>query len=291
MRFLLLLALLAAAAVVGYRCQQQQSRLEIQLQQLDYALNLANNRQAGEAVGTLKLIEAEVAKNRNTPTDRQVLRRANVLHTCVIALLDTLRANRIRLRRATGNAATPALLRHSGVTDPVARLLGRGTRQQQLLSCQVASCADTLRQLGFPSPFQLPDFTDMPVLDALSSFTQLESDLLTVQASALQQLTRTLETCQLSTRPAAIALAEANVVAPGDTYRARLLLIESIAGLPTQMSYNGRLIPVGPTGIGLVRFRAPTRPGPATWTGTIRLDYNGRDSTFKVTVPYRVARR
>ncbi len=34
-----------------------------------------------------------------------------------------------------------------------------------------------------------------------------------------------------------------------------------------------------------------TRPGPATWTGTIRLNHYGRDTTFRVTVPYRVARR
>jgi hypothetical protein len=58
-----------------------------------------------------------------------------------------------------------------------------------------------------------------------------------------------------------------------------------------QLTCNGRPVPIAPNGTGLVSFRAPTRPGPATWTGTIRLNQYGRDTTFRVTVPYRVARR
>jgi len=62
------------------------------------------------------------------------------------------------------------------------------------------------------------------------------------------------------------------------------------------MTYNGSPLSVGPDGHGKVEFTA--RPGAfdqagnakANWTGSIRLNQNGRDTTFKVTVPYTVTK-
>lgn len=56
-----------------------------------------------------------------------------------------------------------------------------------------------------------------------------------------------------------------------------------------RMRCNGRPVPVDENGLGQVRFQAPWKPGPATWTGSITFVQNGRDTTFKVLVPYRVA--
>ena len=89
-----------------------------------------------------------------------------------------------------------------------------------------------------------------------------------------------------------MATAVSNVVAPGGSYRAQFGLVSyfSAQELTMRMNCNGQPVPTNAQGVGLVSFRAPARPGPAQWTGTIRLQSNGRDTTFKVTVPYRVAR-
>jgi len=293
MRLFIFLPVLAAMVGMGYFYQQQQHKLEAQLQQLDYALVLENKRQVNEANGTLKYIEAEVAKNYNAPAAKQMLRHADALHACVQALLDTLQANRAQLLCATANPAAPAILLHPGATGPMAQLLGQGTSHYLALRRQLATCADTLRQFSAisTSALQLPSFSNLSVLDALTSITQLESDVLTAQASALRRLSRAVGPQQLFACPVAIGTAESNIVAPGDTYHAQLLLVESLTGLPMKMFCDGRPVSVGPDGMGLVRFKAPTRPGPATWTGTICFKQYGHNTTFQVTVPYRVARR
>jgi len=117
--------------------------------------------------------------------------------------------------------------------------------------------------------------------------------MLARQAQILQHIAQATANPYWPTRLVATASAESNVVAPGATYRAELGLVSYYPAdkLKMHMTCNGQPVPIGSDGIGQASFRAPTRPGPATWTGAIRLNQNGRDTTFKVTVPYRVARR
>lgn len=288
-RHLILLLLVLAGALAGeyayYYYAYPQQQLDLQLQQLDYALTLENTEQATNATNFLKGLEAAVAKNRNAPADVQILRRAENLNKCFKTLQDTLHATCARLRRATANPKAPAQLTHPGATASLAEL--QSLRQVRL------ACANTLHRLGSAATAlpQLPDFAALPVINALASLTQFESEVLAAQASTLQRLSRSVEARQLLARPVAIATAEANIVSPGDTYRAQLLMVSALTGLRPPMTCNGQPISVDRNGIGQVRFRAPTRPGPAAWTGTIRFNYGGRDTTFRVTVPYRVARR
>jgi hypothetical protein len=285
-RLILLLLVLAGALAGGYvfYYAYPQRQLDLQLQELDYALTLENTEQTTRATYFLTGLKAEVAKNRNAPADMQVLRRAENLNTCFKTLQDTLQATRARLRRATANPRTPARLTHPGATAGLA--VPQSLRRVRL------ACADTLHRLGAAATLpQLPDFVALPVVNALASLTQFESEALAAQASALQRLSRSVGARQLVARPVAIATAESNMVSPGDTYRAQLLMVSALTGLRPPMTCNGQPIFVDRDGIGQVRFRAPTRPGPATWTGTIRFNQNGRDTTFKVTVPYRVVRR
>ncbi len=94
----------------------------------------------------------------------------------------------------------------------------------------------------------------------------------------------------------AFASAESNTVAAGTKYKGELFLTASASGLNPSMTLNGSPLPVGPDGKGKVEFTA--RPGnfdkdgnaKSTWTGTIRFKQNGRDTTFKVTVPYTVTK-
>ncbi|MGI4865797.1 MAG: hypothetical protein ACRYFZ_17875 [Janthinobacterium lividum] len=284
---LLVLLLLGIGAWVGLRYYHQQSRLHTQLAELTAVLNSENEKLARSAEYSIKGIEANVARNHNRTTDVTVLRGAEEVLLRTKQLTDTLRAAGNRLRLATGNAAAPSLLRRPQAQAGAAQ---RAIRQH------VAACLDTLYRIAPTAAARLagPAFTeDTPVVEALADLSQLESRALAYQTHSLKGLAGMVSNTTLKPHLQATAIAESNTVAPSGTYRARLLVLASLAPAqaPLSMTCNGQPVPVGPTGIGLVRFRAPTRPGPATWTGTIRINQNGRDTTFKVVVPYRVARR
>ena len=284
---LLFFLLLGAGAWVGLRYYHQQSQLQMQLAELTAVLNTENEKIAHNAEYFAKGIEANVASSRNQPADVAVLRRAEEVLRKTKQLTDTLRAAGNRLRLSTGNAVAPLPLRRPQALAGAAH---------QAIRQHVAACLDTLYRLAPTTTARLagPVFTeDTPVVEALADLSQLESRALAYQIQALNRLAGMVSNTTLNPHLQVAATAESNTVAPGGTYRARLLVLVSLtpAQAPLSMTCNGRPIPVGPAGTGVVRFRAPTHPGPATWTGTIRLNQNGRDSTFQVTVPYRVARR
>jgi len=296
-RFALTLTLLLLAALgggyVGYRQQQAQAQRGHLLQQLDNALTAQNNETAKQTAETLRSMAETIAKNRNQPAEMAVLHRAEALSSRIQRLCDTLRTYQQLLRRAAGREAAPNSLAQPEATAPVARLLGSGTRGQRALHQQLAACTDTLRRLGAATaaPPAAPAFANLPIVEALAVLTQLEAQLRASEARTLRHLARPLGAARLPTRLVAAATAERASVAPGDTYRARLVVVKSLATVATRMFCNGQPVPVGPDGVGRVRFRAPAKPGPASWTATIRLNQNGRDTTFAVRVPYRVAPR
>jgi len=284
---LLILLLLGINVWVGLRYYRQQSRLHAQLAQLTAVLNTENDKLARSAEYVIKGIEANVARNRNQPAEVAVLRRAEEVLYRTKQLTDTLRTTGNRLRLATGNAVAPSPLRHpqapAGATH-------------QAIRQHIAACLDTLYRLAPITEARLagPALTkDTPMVEALADLSQLESKALASQIHLLKRLAGRVSNTTLKPHLQAAATAQSNTVAPGDTYRAQLLVLASFTPTkaPLSMTCNGRPVPIDPAGTGLVRFRAPTRPGPATWTGTIRLNQNGRDTTFKVVVPYRVARR
>ena len=287
----LLLALGAGTwATVSYH--RQQNRLYMQLQQLANVLTTENDEAARKADYTIQGLKAAVVKNRNQPADVAVLQRAENVSSQVHTLLDILRSRANDLRYTTDNPATPTLRRPP--TAPAGPLLS--PRRQQLLQQQVTALADTLRHLepaGTP-PLTAPALGSDPLAaEALADLSQLESNLLDHQAQVLKHLVGLVSNpMPVANKLLAAATAESNVVAPGDTYRAELFLVSHFGNdLRMQMACNGQPVAVGPDGVGLVRFRAPTRPGPASWTGSIRINQNGRDTTFVVRVPYRVVRQ
>jgi len=284
---LLILLLLGVSAWVGVRYYYQQNRLYAQLAQLTAVLNTENEKLARSAEYTIKGIQANVARNRRQPAEVAVLRRAEEVLRRTKQLMDTLKASDDRLRLTTGNAIAPS---------PLRRPQAPAGAMQQAIRQHISACLDTLYQLAPTTAAQIarPAFTeDTPVVETLAELSQLESRVLASQIHSLKSLAGLVSNTTLKQYLQAAATAESNTVAPGDTYRAQLLVIASSTPTraPLSMTCNGQSIPVGPTGVGQVRFHAPTRPGPATWTGTIRLNQYGRDTTFQVTVPYRVARR
>ena len=293
--FIVLLLLLGAGSWAALRSYRQQNRLHQQLVQLTLVLTGENDLANHNAQNIIKGIQAATVKNRNQPADLALLRQAEALQTCVNQLVETLRSYGDQLRHTTGNKESMPL---QHLRTPIGAGLGKDAPRRQALERQMAAYADTLRRFKVAeaeaAPPPLPAFAEnTPVAEALADLSQLESEVLARQTHALQRIAKSVGAQKWLTHPLITAVAESNVVAPGDTYHAQLGLVGYFLAneLKMRMTCNGRPVLIGPAGTGLVRFRAPTRPGPATWTGTIRLNSNGRDSTFKVTVPYRVAHR
>ena len=291
-KLLLLLLLLTVVSSSGYRHYHTQARLARQLQQLDQVLNIQNNDAAVTASGMVKGINAAVIKNQLQPRGVALLHRAEALELRTRQLLDTLNACRELLCRATGDSDNGAALRHPGETRAVAQLLGSGTRRQLALQQQLATYTDTVRQFRgvHPASFPPATFENMSAVEALAALTELQSAILDATNAALRHLAATIGAGRLSPQLLAVAPAESNVVAPGETYHARLLLLKSLPARNLKMYCDGRPVTVGSNGVGHVRFHASTRPGPAFWTATIQLHQYGR-TTFRVRVPYRVAGR
>ena len=292
-RVILLLLLLGVSGWLGLRHYRQQKRLYQQLEQLTAVLTSENDRVAKEAKNAVKGIEAKVDKNNNQSADVALLRHAEELQTQANQLIATLRAYSTQLRLSTDNPAAPAPLQQPGTA--VGPVLGAGTTRRQLFQQQLDTYATTLHHLSLAEAAPLTGLTfeaNTPVAEALADLCQLENTVLVRQTRSLQRLAKAVRVQEWLTHLLITATAESSVVAPGDTYRAQLRLVGyfSAAELKMVMTCNGQPVSAGPDGTGLVRFRAPTLPGPATWTGTIRINQYGRDTTFKVTVPYRVAR-
>lgn len=294
----LILGLLILTGGIGYALYAQhatQTKLYLQLQQLDAVLTDDNNHAAQVAENTLKGLQAEVIKNQNQPHDLALLARAEAFATRTDSLVYTLRARRAALLRATGNSARPnaPALSHPDATEAVVTQLAAGTTAHKDLTHQLAGYAKARRQLYPHDTLQLAPlaFATMPLVAALAHLTRLENDVRATEIATLKQLAPALGARRLSGHIMAMAPAEANTVAPGAVYRAKLYLVKVLQGIRVSMACNGQPVRIGPDGQGIVRFVAHQRLGPAAWLGTIHPQQNGRDSIFQVRVPYRVVRR
>jgi hypothetical protein len=289
MRYSVLLLLLAGACGwLAWHQADQQRQLCQQLAELTAVLAIENDLTMHTAQSIFKDMEVAAAKNRNQPADLTVLHQAAAVQAGAAHLVAALRAYDEQLRRTAGNAETGPL-RHAGAP------LGPDARPGHALAQQLGAYAQLLRQAD-PAPHAAPLLlppAPASLAEALADLSQLESEVLARQTRALRRLAKKVGARHWPTHPLAITAAESNVVAPGGTYRAELGLVNyfSAAELNMHMSCNGQPVWVGPDGVGLVRFRAPRQPGPASWMGKIYLRQNGRDTTFAVRVPYRVARR
>ena len=282
---------LSTGGYLGCRQYQAQAQLGQVLQALDATLITQNEEAATAAYQTLRSIEATVAKNRNQPAELAVLHRAQALANQVQQLCDELHSYRAQLRR-TANGSTPRNPFNSPQQTRAGAQLPGGDTLQRALSKGLAACTDALRQLGPATPTRLaaPALDQLPVAEALAALTLLEARVRAREFRALQHLARPLGAPRIATRLVAAATATSATVAPGSTYQARLILVKSLLIKSMRAYCNGRPVPMGPNGIGTVRFRVPRQAGPASWVGTVRFKQNGRDTAFTVRVPYRVTR-
>ena len=142
------------------------------------------------------------------------------------------------------------------------------------------------------------NFESTPLAAALATLSQKETEVLEYEAAALRNLSEAVGAQTIVfDKLGAFAAAESNTVAAGTKYKAELFLTAAATGLKQVMTLNGSALSVDPkTNHGKVEFTA--RPGnfdasgnaKATWSGSIRINNNGRDTTFKVSVPYTITK-
>ena len=290
-RSLLQLAAIIVAAGTYYWLVQHQrrNRLAWQLLEVQQVLAKENRQAAVQAEGVVKGIEANVRKNQNQPREVAILQTCRALQLRTAALLDTLHNYQNRALQEAG-------LR-PGQTPGSTSLLVEPVRNPHVADRKLAQYFSAYKAL-LPAPqadslrVAAPRLSQQPVIVVLSAIAQAENDLLATEQKLLRALGRQVGAARLKENLLVVASAEANVVRPGETYRARLYVLKQLV-LPAgrlQMRCNGQSIQVDSRGIGHVRFRVPNHPSPAAWHGAIRYNFNGRDTTFQLTIPYRVAR-
>jgi hypothetical protein len=277
-----------------YRQHRAQQRLNVQLELLTNVLVNDNDAAGRAADRAVQDIHASVARNQNQPREMALLAAAESLEARTDSVVRTLRRRSEELLIATQNVRLRPTLPHPAETRSVARLLGNGSATQQELRQLLSGYAAALRAIRPGAAFSIsePSFEGLPAVAAFAAFARLENDVLTAEAGALRHLASQVSSTRVKWQLVAMAEAESNTVAPGEMYRARLLLTNALQ-LPAsaRVLCNGQPIPVEAGALGRVRLVAPTRPGPAAWTGTISFRTGGgRDTTFRVRVPYRVAR-
>jgi gliding motility-associated protein GldM len=311
MMYLVLTALLAL---------QVNSAILLKFKFIDDSLVDVNGKTDKAAEGTIKGIQEAVTKNRNQAADQAVLKQSEEIRSKTKEVVAYLASVREKLVAATENDKGKNEYKNMSAEDKVAITMLGGTRNGLAYPMQ-KTLNDYSSYIGQFVPGATPlaldakvdprvtdpeqknksfaelNFENTPLVAALATLSQKETEVLKLESDALAAQARKVgASIIVFDKLGAFASAESNTVAAGTKYKAELFLTAGASGLKPSMTYNGSPLSVGPDGHGKVEFTA--RPGnfdqagnaKASWTGTIRMNQNGRDTTFKVTVPYTVTK-
>ena len=312
MMYLVLTALLAL---------QVNSAILLKFKFIDDSLLGVNDKTSNANDGTVKGIQEAVTKNRNQKNDLAVLKASEDIRAKTKETISYLRDVRDKLVTSTENAKGSNEYKNMSAEDKVAITMLGGTRNGLAypLKDKLNSYSEYIRQfVPGAAPLALDpkddkmvtdpeqknknfaelNFENTPLVAALAVLSQKETEVLKYEADALQkQAEKVGAKTIVFDKIGAFASAESNTVAAGTKYKAELFLTASATGLRPSMTLNGSPLTVDQaTQHGKVEFTA--RPGSfdkdgnakASWTGTVRVNTNGRDTTFKVLVPYTISK-
>ncbi|GAA3992536.1 gliding motility protein GldM [Hymenobacter antarcticus] len=310
MMYLVLTALLAL---------QVNSAILLKFKFIDDSLLGVNGKTSVAADNTIKSIEAAVVKNQNQARDKAVLQESEEIRSKTKEMTTYLRGLREKLLKATENTG-PEMTNLSGEDKVAITMLGGkndGLAYKELkpklneYSAFIRKYVPDAAALALDGKedtrvteasqktknFAELNFENTPVVAALATISQKETEVLEYEAEALKkQAEKVGAKTIVFDKIGAFASAESNTVAAGTKYKAELFLTASASSISPRMTLNGSPLSVGPDGKGKVEFTA--RPGgfdasgnaKASWTGTIRFQQNGRDTTFQVKVPYTITK-
>jgi len=311
MMYLVLTALLAL---------QVNSAILLKFKFLDDSLFGMNEKVSKDHDGTVKGIAAQVEKNRNTAKDVAILRQSEEVRTRTKQMIDYLRGVRDKLVTATENTKGKNEYKNMSAEDKVAITMLGGKRDgaaydmknklneyssyiQKIIPGATPLALDAKDDKSILDPEQRSknfaelNFENTPLVAALATLSQKETEVLKYESDALSKLSQEVGgSIIVFDQVGAFASAESNTVAAGTKYKAELFLTASASNLRPTMTLNGSPLAVGPDGHGKVEFTA--RPGnfdaagnaKASWTGTIRFKQNGRDTMFTKKIDYTITK-
>ena len=312
MMYLVLTALLAL---------QVNSAILLKFKFLDDSLSSINDKVSKSNDGTIKGIQAQVDKNHNLAPDVAVLKQSEEIRERTKQLIAYLGDVRDKLVTATENTKGKNEYKNMSAEDKVAITMLGGKKDGAAYemknklneySTYIKTFVPNAAPLALDAKedpmvtdpeqrsknFAELNFENTPLVAALATLSQKEAEVLKYESDALAvQSAKIGGTIIVFDKVGAFASAESNTVAAGTKYKAELFLTASATGLKPTMTLNGSPLAVdASTGKGKVEFTA--RPGAfdasgnakAQWTGTIRFKQNGRDTTFKVNVPYTITK-
>lgn len=298
-------------------CQSAPTETQLlRLRLLDDELLAINDKVAAANSQKESYIRKEVEKAHNLPKDVAVLRQSAEVRTETKRLVGYLRGLRRQLRPA-GSSPT---LEQLADRRAVAQVLLSGGQADSLQGRLNRYAASMLQVIGYGSTplaaagddprvralvggkmagqsFGEFYFQDAPVATALAVLAQQEAAVLRLESDVQSELGKKVGGGGWGfEKIGAFAVVESNTVAAGETYRAELFLTSSASNLRPRMTLNGQPLEISPDGKGRVTFTAPRlAPGQRRrtvyWDGTISSFLDGRDTTFRVRVPYTIVPR
>lgn len=168
----------------------------------------------------------------------------------------------------------------------------------------IALDADKDRRISSPDQkkkdFAELNFGQTPMVAAMAVLSNLQSDVLKVETSALEELASEVGAADLKfDQVIAMVRPASKVVAAGTKYEAEMFLAASASSITPTMTARGNTIPVdGTTKLGKVSFMA--QAGGAfdakenafkqQWEGKVTFKFKGKDTTFTVKTDYYVAK-
>lgn len=319
MMYLVLTALLAL---------QVQSAVMLKFKFIDDGLIDVNGKTDIAAANTLEGIKAAVKKNENQKNDLRVLEQSEQIRVKTKEMIAYLRDVRDKLIVASGNPKGATEYKDINADDKVATAMigaagkknGLGYPLKEELNkyasfirtfvpnatplaldggqdTRITKSTDQLTKEQKSKDFAQLNFENTPLVAALATLSEKETEVLKYEAEALQkQAEKVGAKTIVFDKLGAFASAESNTVAAGTKYKAELFLTASASSLTPKMTINGSPVTVGPDGRGKIEFTA--RPGAfdkdgnakASWTGSIRINQGGRDTVFTKKFEYTVTK-
>ncbi|WP_207433402.1 gliding motility protein GldM [Sabulibacter ruber] len=300
------------------------SAILLKFQFIDDSLSTVNNKTNKDNSGVLSGIKATVEESGNRSQDVRVVESAEAVRKQTSEMVAYIHGLREQLvKEAGGQDPETGGYKNPENNERVNMLMiggpGKGGKAYELEK-KLNTYASFLRQYNPNAPAKLAlsgeedvrvqknkaqrkkdfaeiNFEETPIVAALATLAQMESEVLKYEAETLSQLAQKVGADIIKFENIfAMASAESKTVAAGTKYKAEMFLAASSDAVTPTMSVDGRSIPVK-GGKGQIEFTATAGNYDAegnakkTWRGQVRFrQANGRDTVFQVTQEYVVAK-
>lgn len=300
------------------------SAILLKFQFIDDSLTTVNTKTKSDNTGVVSGIKSTVDKAGNRPQDIRVVQNAEAVRSKtseIIAYIDGLRETLVK--EAGGQDPETGGYKNPENNERVNMLMiggpGKGGKAYELEK-KLNEYAAFLRQYNPSAPEKLAlsggedprvkknreqrkkdfakiNFEETPIVAALATLAQMESEVLKYEAETLSLLAQKVGADMIKFEKIFVAAsAESKTVAAGTKYKAEMYLAASSDAISPVMSVDGRSIPVK-AGRGQIEFTATAGNYDAegnakkSWKGTVRFrQSNGKDTLFQQTIDYVVAK-